>query len=207
MGEGTDDVPVHAGDIAGVVVDGDVGVIPLVWLDEPLPHIGYRHYINDEGKLVFNVCVKTSHQKYYFRLCEYCGSQITDRRRVRSCSKGCEEKLKTTWRAITEKKERETPGLRATFFWWKFKQECFERDNFTCQKCGRVGKTVTSKIGDKKTYFRSTEDFEAHHIKQIKDGGTNELSNLQTLCWKCHHKDEHSKDGNIRRKHKPLVTE
>ena len=33
-----------------------------------------------------------------------------------------------------------------------------------------------------------------HHIKYVSHGGTNELSNLQILCRKCH-QDIHKNDG------------
>lgn len=50
------------------------------------------------------------------------------------------------------------------------RQKIFERDNFKCVNCGVSG------------------DFnclEVDHIIPVVNGGTNELSNLQTLCYKC----------------------
>ena len=48
------------------------------------------------------------------------------------------------------------------------------RDNYTCQYCGIKG-----------------VQFEVHHMKQRKEGGTDIPSNLITLCKKCH-SDHHS---------------
>ena len=50
------------------------------------------------------------------------------------------------------------------------RQKIFERDNFKCVNCGSLG------------------DFnclEVDHIVGIKDGGSNDDENLQTLCYKC----------------------
>ena len=41
-------------------------------------------------------------------------------------------------------------------------------DNWRCQSCGRAGR------------------LEVHHVKSMRDGGGNELSNLKTLC-RTHH--------------------
>ena len=50
--------------------------------------------------------------------------------------------------------------------WAKLRQVIFERDNYTCTKCGRQGM------------------FEVHHVDH--DRTNNELDNLTLLCSKCH---------------------
>ena len=50
------------------------------------------------------------------------------------------------------------------------KQKIFERDNFICVNCGVSG---------------DFNALEVDHIIAIKDGGNNDESNLQTLCYKC----------------------
>jgi len=45
-----------------------------------------------------------------------------------------------------------------------------ERDNYTCQKCGRQA---------------SEARLEVDHIIPVSKGGTDEDSNLQTLCFEC----------------------
>src|SRR4030042_4947020 len=49
----------------------------------------------------------------------------------------------------------------------------FKRDNYTCQKC---------KIQDK-----TARILEAHHIIPLAFEGKDELGNLITLCYDCHH--------------------
>ena len=59
------------------------------------------------------------------------------------------------------------------------KQKILERDNFTCINCGATG------------------DFnclEVDHIIPVINGGNNEESNLQTLCYKCNMKKRFGKD-------------
>ncbi len=53
-----------------------------------------------------------------------------------------------------------------------FREKCFERDDFTCQKC--------------KFYDLSGSKLEAHHMKPLCFGGEDKLFNLITLCSDCH---------------------
>lgn len=52
----------------------------------------------------------------------------------------------------------------------KLKHEIWRRDKFTCQYCGRDINEV---------------ELEIDHIKPVSKGGTNSISNLQTLCFEC----------------------
>jgi len=54
----------------------------------------------------------------------------------------------------------------------KKRLDVFNRDKFTCQKCGFKG---------------MSEDLEAHHKKMRIDGGKDEHFNLITLCTICHY--------------------
>jgi len=53
---------------------------------------------------------------------------------------------------------------------YKLRMQIFERDNFTCQLCGR-----------------STPDvkLELDHIKPVAEGGTDNPENLRTTCYAC----------------------
>ncbi len=53
------------------------------------------------------------------------------------------------------------------------RKKVFERDDFTCQKC---------KIQDK-----TARILEAHHINPLYLEGKDEMENLITLCFDCHH--------------------
>jgi len=53
------------------------------------------------------------------------------------------------------------------------RKKAFERDNFACKKCGFEDKTNAK--------------LEAHHITPLCLGGEDELNNLITLCFDCHH--------------------
>lgn len=52
-----------------------------------------------------------------------------------------------------------------------------EKQNFTCEKCGRK-------------YPAKSKWLHVHHIVPLSKGGTSDIDNLQCLCHKCH-KAEH----------------
>jgi len=54
--------------------------------------------------------------------------------------------------------------------WWNLVEFCLERDNFKCVHCGNDVNLVI------------------HHIVFLINNGTNDISNLITLCEKCHGK-------------------
>ena len=60
------------------------------------------------------------------------------------------------------------------------RKKAFERDNFTCQKCG---------IQD-----NSANLLQAHHIIPLAMKGENKIDNLITLCSDCHHFAPNSKE-------------
>lgn len=60
-------------------------------------------------------------------------------------------------------------GLRN---WQKIRKEIIERDNYFCQKCGVKPKEISK--------------LQVHHIKRRRLGGTDDPSNLVTLCFSCH---------------------
>lgn len=58
--------------------------------------------------------------------------------------------------------------------WDQRRQQVYKRDDYQCQRCGARG----GPYGDLELH--------CHHITSISDGGSHELSNLTTLCWRCH---------------------
>jgi hypothetical protein len=52
----------------------------------------------------------------------------------------------------------------------RLRHECFKRDNYTCKECGAT---------------RKEKMLHCDHIIPVSQGGTDELSNLQTLCDDC----------------------
>jgi len=55
-------------------------------------------------------------------------------------------------------------------YWSEVRKAVLERDNYTCQKCGKVGKGR----------------FHIHHILKRRKGGTDHMDNLITVCPVCH---------------------
>jgi hypothetical protein len=70
--------------------------------------------------------------------------------------------------------------------WSVFRWQAFERDNFTCKKCGTYKPPIYTTYKNKQ-YIQDMPELECDHIIPIFLGGAEfDLSNLQTLCRKCH---------------------
>ena len=61
----------------------------------------------------------------------------------------------------------------------------FERNNYQCQSCQKIDLT--------------TKNLQVDHIIPLKQGGTNEFSNFQTLCAKCNREKSAKIDPRFRR--------
>ena len=59
---------------------------------------------------------------------------------------------------------RQTPARE----WEGIRERTFAEQGRRCGKCGKAGA------------------LEVHHVKPLKEGGTNDPSNLQVLCRDCH---------------------
>ena len=64
--------------------------------------------------------------------------------------------------------------------WRRLRDKIFLRDKHTCQVCGRVG-----------------GDLELDHIINAAKGGTDDDSNLQTICKPCHIPKTHAESQEI----------
>jgi 5-methylcytosine-specific restriction endonuclease McrA len=60
----------------------------------------------------------------------------------------------------------------------------FERNNYQCQSCGQ-------------TYAETQLSID--HIIPLAKGGSNDISNLQTLCLTCNQKKKHHLDPRFKR--------
>jgi 5-methylcytosine-specific restriction protein A len=61
----------------------------------------------------------------------------------------------------------------------------FERDNYQCCSCGQT---------------QDTSALEIDHIVSLAMGGTNDISNLQTLCRTCNARKKHHFDERFDRR-------
>jgi len=60
----------------------------------------------------------------------------------------------------------------------------YGRDNFQCQSCGKQGTETQLNVD---------------HIIPLAKGGSNDLSNLQTLCYQCNQAKSARRDRRFRR--------
>jgi len=65
------------------------------------------------------------------------------------------------------------------------KKAVFERNNYQCQSCHKID--------------ISAKSLQVDHIIPLDKGGTNDLSNLQTLCAKCNREKSAKLDPRFRR--------
>ena len=90
------------------------------------------------------------------------------------------KRLQSRLDAITPKKPRPPQNWgtgRGGRPWRRLKEKIHLRDNWTCQHCRRV-----------------TTQLELDHIVNVAQGGTDDESNLQSLCPPCH-KDKTLKES------------
>lgn len=64
----------------------------------------------------------------------------------------------------------------------------YERDNYQCKSCGKTNHET---------------DLNIDHIIPLSKGGTNDLSNLQTLCRKCNLQKSNAFDTRFKRYYSP----
>jgi len=63
--------------------------------------------------------------------------------------------------------------------WDSRRRRVYRRDNYTCTNCGGGGD-------------QGNAELHAHHVVPISKGGSHELSNLTTLCKRCHNSIHHN---------------
>lgn len=64
------------------------------------------------------------------------------------------------------------------------RQYIYQRDNYQCQRCGQTQTETTLNID---------------HIIPLAKGGSNDMSNLQTLCQTCNQNKKHHLDPRFKR--------
>lgn len=95
-----------------------------------------------------------------------CAATTTDR------SGYCEAHRNTGWEQHQQGKSRHQRGYGSK--WDVIRARILGRDKHLCQQCLRNGRAVPATTVD--------------HIKPKSNGGTDDDSNLQGLCWPCHRK-------------------
>lgn len=106
------------------------------------------------------------------RICIWCGNPLPSRRRS-YCSDACRDaRWHKYWSDATETAKKAV-GYRP-MMWPAIAAEQI-RLYPSCSRCGSV------------------QNLEAHHIRPLHSGGSNELSNLITLCHDCHRAQHKSK--------------
>lgn len=80
--------------------------------------------------------------------------------------------------------EETASSNRPTHTWQFIRYMCFTRSNYKCEKCGMTQPQLDSIA--KRYHIITRLVLDCHHIIPLSCGGTNEQSNLKTLCSNCH---------------------
>lgn len=71
--------------------------------------------------------------------------------------------------------------------WHAAKKACLERDRYTCQKCGHVGRRLPNNRWSVHVHHkRKIAWFANSRTGEVDYESANDLSNLVTLCATCH---------------------
>lgn len=113
--------------------------------------------------------------------CEWCGSPLTGKRK-NFCSEDCSLNFGMATSPIYYANTGSAGGYR---------NHIFRRDNYTCQKCGKLH----VKVNESGIYLPTTDgELDLHHIKPVSKGGSDDPDNLVTWCRDCH-KEWHREYG------------
>lgn len=115
-------------------------------------------------------------------VCEWCGSEITNKRRKSCCSEECTMRFKIATSSVMYANTGSASGYR---------NHIFRRDDYTCQKCG----TPHRLINENGIPLPTTDgELDLHHKKPVSQGGDDNPDNLITWCRNCH-KEWHRVNG------------
>lgn len=116
-----------------------------------------------------------------FVICSRCGKPTKNKvHYCDDCVPFYLENKKKGWKRYEQEQRSKNGGKRVydTSFWKKLRKQTLNRDNWLCCECARNGKVKPAT--------------EVDHIIPLSKGGTNDLSNLQSLCHECHTAKTHS---------------
>ncbi|WP_405079690.1 HNH endonuclease [Pectobacterium carotovorum] len=82
----------------------------------------------------------------------------------------CDQHRNAGWESHQHGRSRHERGYGND--WTIRRGRILQRDNHLCQECLRSGRAIDAKTVD--------------HIKPKAHGGTDDDSNLESLCWPCH---------------------
>jgi 5-methylcytosine-specific restriction endonuclease McrA len=70
--------------------------------------------------------------------------------------------------------------------WRQLERRIYGRDHYRCVRCGREGRFPKRRPGQPFVATGPYVGLHVHHIQPLSKGGSNDSSNLQTLCKQCH---------------------
>lgn len=108
--------------------------------------------------------------------CEWCGRDITNRRRTSCCCYECSKKFAEATSPVMYANTGSAGGYR---------NHIMRRDRYTCQMCGELHVLYSEFDIPLPT---TDGQLDVHHKIRVCDGGTDDPDNLVTVCRDCHKK-------------------
>lgn len=106
--------------------------------------------------------------------CEWCGNQLTNKRRKSCCSDECTRKFNIATSSLFYANQGSRGG---------YGNHILRRDNYTCQLCGEHH----WEVNENGIPLPTTDgQLDVHHKIYVENGGTDAPDNLITLCRECH---------------------
>lgn len=88
-------------------------------------------------------------------------------------------------------------NIREGVEWDEAREAALRRDVWSCQNCGDT-------VG--KRHNPTVKEAQIHHKTPVSEGGSNDLSNLITLCADCH-KKQHQKNSTAKSRYRATITD
>lgn len=118
-------------------------------------------------------------------ICAGCGNITSARKYCPDCER---KRTAKRWQVFQRKRKESGGDVYHSKGWHVLRQTALLRDMWLCQECKRHG-----------VYTTATE---VDHIVPVSQGGSDDLSNLQSLCHACHlskTRQENKKLNNVKK--------
>lgn len=141
-----------------------------------------RKFCSYECSNKYKICKQRPNGFTSMPQCPVCDKVLSTKK-----SKMCRKHFQMNIYKGIENKSALNNSIRGLSFYSRWRQECYLRDNFTCQVCGLSSKHVKLELHHKKTLSQLIFDNKITSIEMaLKEPLMWDKNNVVTLCTSCH---------------------